>query len=86
MVDFPKHSSSKGTRVTPAGGARRSGLLTQVDLEALVAAGEIDTVIVAFADMQGRLTGKRVAARLFVEEVTRTAPSAATICWPSMST
>jgi glutamine synthetase len=70
MVDFPKHSSSKGTRVTPAaGGARRSGLLTQVDLEDLVAAGEIDTVIVAFADMQGRLTGKRVAARLFVEEV-----------------
>ncbi|BBZ75230.1 glutamate--ammonia ligase [Mycolicibacterium anyangense] len=55
--------------MTPAGGARRSGLLTQVDLEALVAAGEIDTVIVAFADMQGRLTGKRVAARLFVEEV-----------------
>ncbi|BBY66188.1 glutamine synthetase family protein [Mycolicibacterium helvum] len=35
----------------------------------MVAAGEIDTVIVAFADMQGRLTGKRVAARLFVEEV-----------------
>lgn len=34
-----------------------------------MAAGEIDTVIVAFADMQGRLTGKRVAARLFVEEV-----------------
>ncbi|OYN82401.1 glutamine synthetase family protein [Mycolicibacterium sphagni] len=35
----------------------------------MVAAGEIDTVIVAFTDMQGRLTGKRVAARLFVEEV-----------------
>lgn len=34
-----------------------------------MAAGEIDTVIVAFTDMQGRLTGKRVAARLFVEEV-----------------
>jgi glutamine synthetase len=34
-----------------------------------MAAGEIDTVIVAFADMQGRLTGKRVSARLFVEEV-----------------
>jgi glutamine synthetase len=34
-----------------------------------MAAGEIDTVIVAFADMQGRLTGKRVAARLFAEEV-----------------
>jgi glutamine synthetase len=34
-----------------------------------MAAGEIDTVIVAFADMQGLLTGKRVSARLFVEEV-----------------
>ncbi len=29
----------------------------------------IDTVIVAFTDMQGRLVGKRVAARLFMEEV-----------------
>ena len=35
----------------------------------LVADGEIDTVIVAFCDMQGRLTGKRVSARLFVEDV-----------------
>ena len=51
------------------GAGRRSGLLTQVELEALVAAGDVDTVIVAFTDMQGRLTGKRVAARLFVEEV-----------------
>ena len=46
-----------------------SGLLGLSDLEAMVRAGEIDTVIVGFADMQGRLTGKRVAARLFVEEV-----------------
>ena len=51
------------------GAGRRSGLLTQVELESLVAAGDVDTVIVAFTDMQGRLTGKRVAARLFVEEV-----------------
>ena len=49
--------------------SRSPGLLLQTELEQLVAAGEIDTVIVAFADMQGRLTGKRVAARLFVEEV-----------------
>ncbi len=55
--------------MAPDGAARRSGLLTQVELESLVAAGDIDTVIVAFTDMQGRLTGKRVAARLFVEEV-----------------
>ncbi len=45
------------------------GLLTTGELDQLVATGEIDTVIVAFADMQGRLTGKRVSARLFVEEV-----------------
>lgn len=45
------------------------GLLSTSELEALVAAGDIDTVIVAFTDMQGRLTGKRVSARLFVEDV-----------------
>lgn len=44
-------------------------MLSQADLERLVAAGDIDTVIVAFCDMQGRLTGKRVSGRLFVEEV-----------------
>lgn len=35
----------------------------------LVGAGDIDTVIVAFTDMQGRLAGKRVAGRFFVDEV-----------------
>jgi glutamine synthetase len=49
--------------------ASPKGLLTPGELDRLMAAGEIDTVIVAFADMQGRLTGKRVAARFFVEEV-----------------
>ncbi|MDX1874875.1 glutamine synthetase family protein [Mycolicibacterium sp. 120266] len=44
-------------------------MLTQFELERLVADGDVDTVIVAFTDMQGRLTGKRVSARLFVEEV-----------------
>ena len=46
-------------------------MLTQAELEELIDAGDIDTVIVAFADMQGRLTGKRVSARLFVEEVAK---------------
>jgi len=44
-------------------------MLSQTELESLVASGDIDTVIVAFCDMQGRLTGKRVSSRLFVEEV-----------------
>ncbi len=51
------------------GGGRRRGLLSAGELDRLMAADEIDTVIVAFADMQGRLTGKRVSARLFAEEV-----------------
>lgn len=46
-----------------------TGNLTLERLTELTGAGEIDTVIVAFTDMQGRLVGKRVSARLFVEEV-----------------
>jgi glutamine synthetase len=45
------------------------GNLSVADLNAAIAAGEIDTVIVAFADAQGRMVGKRVSARLFQEEV-----------------
>ncbi len=44
-------------------------MLSLAALEQLVGIGAVDTVIVAFADMQGRLVGKRVAARLFVDEV-----------------
>jgi glutamine synthetase len=43
--------------------------LSRDELERLVAAGDIDTVIVAFSDMQGRLMGKRVSARFFIDEV-----------------
>lgn len=55
--------------MTSESAGRRRGLLTPGELDRLMAAGEIDTVIVAFGDMQGRLTGKRVSARLFAEEV-----------------
>lgn len=46
-----------------------SGNLTVEQLRVEVENGEIDTVIVGFTDMQGRLVGKRVSARLFLEEV-----------------
>ncbi|WP_237319704.1 glutamine synthetase family protein [Streptomyces sp. JJ36] len=39
------------------------------ELRRLVAAGETDTVVLAFTDMQGRLQGKRFAARFFLDEV-----------------
>jgi glutamine synthetase len=38
------------------------------ELAALVESGEIDTVIVAFTDMQGRLMGKRLHAEFFMED------------------
>lgn len=47
----------------------RSGNLTIAELESLVAAREVDTVIMAFTDMQGRLVGKRASARLFLEDL-----------------
>src|ERR1700755_1516195 len=43
-------------------------MLSQSELESLVAAGDIDTVILAFCDMQCRVTGERVASRLVVED------------------
>src|SRR3974390_203935 len=47
----------------------RRGLLTLEQLRFAVGAGEIDTVVLAFTDMQGRLQGKRLAAEFFLEEV-----------------
>jgi glutamine synthetase len=46
-----------------------SALLSWADLERLVGTGDVDTVIVAFTDMQGRLAGKRVSARLFIDQM-----------------
>jgi glutamine synthetase len=48
-----------------------SGLLTKDALGALVKKGEIDTVVVAFTDMQGRLMGKRVDAEYFMESAAK---------------
>lgn len=45
------------------------GKMTLEELEELVGAGEIDTVVAAFTDMQGRLIGKRVTGHFFLESV-----------------
>jgi glutamine synthetase len=45
--------------------------LTLEKLKALVAAGTIDTVVVAMTDMQGRLTGKRIHGQYFLDEVVK---------------
>ncbi len=45
--------------------------LTIDKLKALIAAGTIDTVVVAMTDMQGRLTGKRIHGQYFLDEVVK---------------
>jgi len=47
---------------------QRPPALSVTELKKLVDAGDIDTVIISFTDMQGRLVGKRMTARLFVED------------------
>jgi len=49
--------------------ADRTPPLGVEELRTLVASGEIDTVVLAFPDMQGRLQGKRFAAPFFLDEV-----------------
>jgi len=45
------------------------GRLTRDDLLALIDKGEIDTVVTAVTDMQGRLQGKRVDAQYFADDL-----------------
>lgn len=44
-----------------------SGILTIDELRDMVKAGEIDTILVVFPDMQGRLLGKRVTGHYFLD-------------------
>ena len=54
-------TSRAATRIAP--------VLGFDELKAEVEAGAIDTVVVAFTDMQGRLMGKRLHAEFFCEEM-----------------
>jgi glutamine synthetase len=46
-----------------------AGRLGVAELEALVDAGEVDTVVACLTDVQGRLQGKRLHGRFFLDEV-----------------
>jgi glutamine synthetase len=50
-------------------GAARPGMLSLEQLRVAIDTGEIDTVVLAFTDMQGRLAGKRLSAEFFLDEV-----------------
>ncbi|MFN2452472.1 MAG: glutamine synthetase family protein [Candidatus Dormibacteria bacterium] len=58
---------STGSRRRHASSARAP--LELEELTRLVGAGEIDTVLVAFPDLHGRLVGKRVVAEYFLNDV-----------------
>ena len=53
----------------PGAGGPRRGMLSLEQLRVAVSEGAIDTVVLAFTDMQGRLQGKRLAAEFFLDEV-----------------
>src|SRR5919112_5859499 len=43
--------------------------VTREELTAKIGSGEIDTVLMVFPDLQGRLVGKRTTGRFFLEHV-----------------
>jgi glutamine synthetase len=49
--------------------SHQRGMLSLEQLRVEVGEGEIDTVVLAFTDMQGRLQGKRLSAEFFLDEV-----------------
>jgi len=49
--------------------SERQGLLTIEQLRVEANSGTIDTVVIALPDMQGRLQGKRLTARFFLDQV-----------------
>ena len=56
---------SAGNSLTPM----TTGMLDPQALEALIRNGSIDTVLVAFTDLQGRLIGKRVTGHFYLDHV-----------------
>jgi glutamine synthetase len=45
------------------------GRLTRAALERAIAAGEIETILTVFPDLYGRLVGKRIMGRFFLDEI-----------------
>ena len=47
----------------------QDGRLDQETLSEMIGAGDVDTVLVVFPDLQGRLMGKRVTGHFFLDDV-----------------
>ena len=77
MHSHPTARTSDGYLPIPTGytdrqrvatGSNPASFLAVEELSDLVDTGEIDTVVVAATDIQGRLQGKRMGARFFIED------------------
>ena len=55
--------------MTTNGTTGTTGMLTREHLEDLIRKGDIDTVLMVFPDLQGRLVGKRTTGRFFLERI-----------------
>ena len=67
-TDDPTHvTDDHGDRMSLP--TRNPRLLSLAHLKDLIGNGEIDTVVIAFTDMQGRLQGKRLHAAYFLDVV-----------------
>src|SRR5437016_5788486 len=53
----------------PGGPGGTAGMLSLARLNAASMEGEIDTIVTAFTDMQGRLVGKRIEVGYFLDQV-----------------
>ena len=72
MSGLAERASRERLRRSAARNRCDSSTFTIVTIEELtdvVARGEVDTVLLAMTDMQGRLQGKRLTATHFLEEV-----------------
>ena len=68
MTALLRASRTSVVNVSDGTSVRIASVLGFDELKADVESGAIDTVVVAFTDMQGRLMGKRLHAEFFVDE------------------
>src|SRR6187551_3848899 len=68
MTALLRTSRTSVVNVSDSTSVRIASVLGFDELQADVESGAIDTVVVAFTDMQGRLLGKRLHGEFFVEE------------------
>src|SRR6187200_3544356 len=69
MTALLRASGTSVVNVSDGTSVRIASVLGFDELKADVESGAIDTVVVAFTDMQGRLLGKRLHGEFFVDEI-----------------